>query len=131
MESNFLTQVEQIRESETVPEDLLRDLTQRFMGKQKDHVRRTTDFVEYLEQYGCLTSWQADKLRRGKYKGFRFDNYLLLSLVEVRSETSVFLAVDVDTQRHVHIELDPRRPNPKHPTGMPIYVVTPVSLDKT
>jgi hypothetical protein len=128
MESSLLAQVEKIRESEIISDNRLDNLTQRYMEEQNHHICSGIGFVDYLEQNGCLTRWQADKLRQGKCKGFRFDNYLLLSLVEVRCETSLFLAVDVDTQRHVHIEVDPRRPNPNHPTGMPPYVVTPASV---
>ena len=42
---------------------------------EKDEVDQ---FCTYLINNKCLTKWQCDKLRIGKWKGFYFDHYLIL-----------------------------------------------------
>ena len=62
-------------------------------------------FAEFLIAADILTTWQSDKLFRGKYKGFLLDQFVILRHVRVADTYSVFAARDITTNKHVLLEI--------------------------
>jgi len=78
--------------------------------------------IEFLIRKEILTSWQADKLRHGKYKGFFIDNYVVLDHSQVHDAYSTFLARDTITGRQVTLAIWPPTTRPAR-DGSPAYRV--------
>jgi hypothetical protein len=55
------------------------------------------DFVEQLLSQEVITAWQCEKLKRGQYKGFYLDDFLLLDFDHVDSERSYYVARNLKT----------------------------------
>jgi eukaryotic-like serine/threonine-protein kinase len=61
------------------------------------------DLCERLISKGLLTSWQCDKLRMGKWKGFFLDGYCLISHLSKDETTSTYLCKEVATGKQFGI----------------------------
>lgn len=69
-----------------------------------------SDLADSIVADGLVTRWQADKLLAGKWKGFRLDRYVITGFVRAddRKRVSYFSADDIETGRHVFLEVLPR-----------------------
>jgi serine/threonine-protein kinase len=56
---------------------------------------------------GVLTTWQCDKLRQGKWKGFFLDGYCFLSRISMDDTSSTYLCREVATQKYVAMRVTP------------------------
>jgi len=50
-------------------------------------------FCDFLTASDRLTAWQCEKLRQGKWKGFYFDDYVLLERIGKDSSGSIYYKV--------------------------------------
>ena len=69
---------------------------------------RLDSLCSHLISKLVLTRWQCDKLRQGRYKGFRLDKYLLLDYLGSEGMISTFLARDVTTGMQVTLAVAPK-----------------------
>jgi hypothetical protein len=67
-----------------------------------------TALSTFLVCSGVVTCWQCDMLRRGKYKGFYLDHYVVLDSLGHDADYSYFLARDSTTGEHARIALTPK-----------------------
>jgi len=65
--------------------------------------------AQELVERGLLTLWQADKLLKGKHKGFVLGKYRLLSLLGKGGMSSVYLAEHLVMRRRVAIKVLPAK----------------------
>jgi eukaryotic-like serine/threonine-protein kinase len=61
----------------------------------------------HLTAKGLLTSWQCEKLREGKWKGFFLDGYCLLSQLSKDMTTSTYLCKEVATGKQAAMSVIP------------------------
>jgi hypothetical protein len=66
-----------------------------------------SDLCKHLIDKRALTEWQCDKLRQGKYKGFFYDGYRLLSRLGMGETFSTYLGQQVSTGKLVEIDVTP------------------------
>lgn len=64
-------------------------------------------FASYLVDQGCITSWHASKLLKGKHKGFFLGKYKLLRLLGKGGMSSVYLAEHVNMKRQCAVKVLP------------------------
>jgi hypothetical protein len=84
-ESVFETFLANIRASGLIDSDYLNENAHHFMrvsDPNQDEAARLTAFKEFLIGNKILTSWQLEKLAKGKWKGFYLDDYVLCDLLE-------------------------------------------------
>jgi len=65
------------------------------------------ELCRHLTGKGVLTTWQCDKLRQGKWKGFFLDGYCFLRQIGKDETSSTYLCREVDTERHVAMRITP------------------------
>jgi eukaryotic-like serine/threonine-protein kinase len=80
------------------------------------------DFCDFLVRQQILTTWQCDKLRNGRWKGFFLDHFKLLEFVSVGETTSKYVAEDLRTNRRVVLVITP----PAFNNGKIKYEVEPL-----
>jgi len=106
---NIDTFLDLVRRSGLIDEDqlqaLLADLEQR---AGTDTLNDPQAVAQCLVSSELLTSWQCQKLREGRYKGFFLGKYKLLDHLGTGGMSSVFLAEHVLMQRHVAIKVLPK-----------------------
>ncbi len=85
---------------------------------------RASDLADSIVADGLVTRWQADKLLAGKWKGFRLDRYVITGFVRVDDykRVSYFSAEDIETGKHVILEVLPRSSG-LQADGVPRYTV--------
>jgi hypothetical protein len=66
-------------------------------------------FCDFLISTHRLTAWQCDKLRKGKWKGFYLDNYLLLEQIGKDEDFSYFKARDARDGKLVRLAVTPMK----------------------
>ena len=64
--------------------------------------------AEHLIKCGMLTSWQSDKIKEGKYRGFFLGKYKLLGHLGSGGMSTVYLAEHTKMHRRVAIKVLPR-----------------------
>lgn len=65
------------------------------------------EFCRELIDKGVLTTWQCDKLRQGKWKGFFVDGYCILRHLGKDKTSAMFLCREVATGRLVAMRVTP------------------------
>ena len=65
------------------------------------------EFCQHLIANNALTKWQCAKLRKGKWKGFYFDDYCFLEHLSRTDTTTTFLAKEVASDKRVAITFTP------------------------
>jgi hypothetical protein len=74
----------------------------------RQNVTDTLDtFCEFLISTARLTAWQCDKLRKGKWKGFYLDNYLLLEQIGKDYDFCYYKARDARNGKLVRLTITP------------------------
>ena len=68
---------------------------------------------EFLISSNRLTTWQCDRLREGRWKGFFLDQYKLLNCFEPDEDFSYYLAEEVATGKHVKMRIIPKSRAPQ------------------
>lgn len=91
--------------------DLLeRDRIKTLMGQMQSagvNVQNSSAIGSWLVDNDHLTSWQVDKLQRGKHKGFRLGKYRLRELLGKGGMSSVYLAEHTLMRRRCAIKVLP------------------------
>jgi hypothetical protein len=83
----------------------------------------------HLVANGILTEWQCGKLRKGRWKGFFLDNYMIMDHIGKDENRAYYLAEDSETGRLVSMAVTP--PNRvQGPDGKVHYSVTEFSEDE-
>ena len=67
------------------------------------------ELAEHLIESGIITQWHADKLTKGKYKGFFLDKYKLLGHLGTGGMSSVYLAESKSTGQKRAIKVLPKK----------------------
>ena len=89
------------------PDDLTAVL-QRYCEATPNASSRSEDTLsDFMVSAEVITSWQAEKLRQGRHKGFFIGRYVLLECVVVGDEYSTFAARDVATGHRVLLGIWP------------------------
>ncbi|MBQ17440.1 MAG: hypothetical protein CMJ65_09980 [Planctomycetaceae bacterium] len=97
-----------VRQSGLVEADQLNELLAGFEADGVD-VRTSQAVCDALVDCGALTDWQAEKLQKGKHKGFFLGKYRLQSLLGKGGMSSVYLADHVLMRRHCAIKVLPHK----------------------
>ncbi len=97
-----------IKQSGLIEQDQLKRLLQEFK-KQGVKMEDSRAIAEQLVARKSLTRWQADKLLKGKHKGFFLGKYRLLSLLGKGGMSSVYLAEHVLMRRRCAIKVLPAK----------------------
>jgi eukaryotic-like serine/threonine-protein kinase len=106
-----------------VAPDNLAALIQAYRSESPDlSVPPDVAFARFLVSQRAITEWQADKLLRGRFRGFFFGKYMLLDHVCVGEDSSTFVALDTVTNSRVLIEVWPPS-SPGNPGATPKYRV--------
>ena len=91
--------------------DLLeRDRIKTLMGEMQSagvNVQDSAAIGSWMVENGHLTSWQVEKLQRGKHKGFRLGKYRLRELLGKGGMSSVYLAEHTLMRRRCAIKVLP------------------------
>lgn len=99
---------ELLAESRLVTPEDLAELLRRYCEVNPNAASRSEDSLsDFMVSAGVITSWQAEKLREGRCKGFFIDRYVLLDCVAVGDEYSTFAAREVATGYHVMLGIWP------------------------
>ncbi|QEG24382.1 serine/threonine protein kinase [Mariniblastus fucicola] len=69
----------------------------------------TDELTAHLIESGVITSWHAEKLLAGKYKGFFLDKYKLLGHLGTGGMSSVYLAESKNTRQKRAIKVLPKK----------------------
>jgi len=79
------------------------------VSEQRDRLPSDLDdLASCLVQKKILTRWQADHVKRGKYKGFKLGRYRLLSQIGAGGMSTVYLAEHMLMHHQVAIKVLPR-----------------------
>lgn len=97
-----------LRQSGLISEDQL-DKTLQQIDSDKVDLEDPCAVAQELVERGLLTLWQADKLLKGKHKGFVLGKYRLLSLLGKGGMSSVYLAEHLVMRRRVAIKVLPAK----------------------
>src|SRR5690349_3241965 len=65
------------------------------------------ELCRHLTNKGVLTTWQCDKLRQGKWKGFFLDGYCFLKQIGKDDTSSTYLCREVSTQKYMTMRVTP------------------------
>lgn len=95
-----------IRQSGLIDAELLRERIEKF-GEEGFELDDPAKLLEKLVETGDLTTWQADKIKQGKNKGFFLGKYRLMSLLGRGGMSSVYLAEHVLMRRRCAIKVLP------------------------
>jgi hypothetical protein len=87
----FALFLEHVKASRLLSEEKLGHIIEEFKANSRDP-GSFDDFAVVLVNRGWLTSWQCDKLRDEKYKGFYLDDYKLLGHYDTDEERSYYVA---------------------------------------
>ncbi len=100
--------LETLRKSELIPESEI-DFAVNEFSQRVETVPLDVDFLlHHLVQRGLLTSWQGDKLAKGRYKGFFLGKYKLLDHLGTGGMSTVYLAEQRLTSQKRAIKVLPR-----------------------
>ncbi|VAX38319.1 unspecified signal transduction; unspecified kinase or ATP dependent regulatory protein; cellular communication/signal transduction [hydrothermal vent metagenome] len=97
-----------VKQSGLIEQDQLKRLLQEFK-QQGVKMEDSRAIAEQLVARKTLTRWQADKLLKGKHKGFFLGKYRLLSLLGKGGMSSVYLAEHVLMRRRCAIKVLPAK----------------------
>ncbi len=97
-----------VRQSRLVEADRLDGLLAQFQADGVD-ASNSQAVCDALVAAGALTDWQADKLLKGKHKGFFLGKYRLQSLLGKGGMSSVYLADHVLMRRNCAIKVLPHK----------------------
>jgi|GEM_PF-4255665 len=65
------------------------------------------ELCTHLVQNGSITTWQCEKLRAGKHRGFYFEKYVLQDQLCRDDVSTTYLAVDLETNQKVGVRIKP------------------------
>lgn len=92
-------------------DDLTQFLTKEYGTADLPETTTPQDLAERLLKAGVITSWHAEKLLDGKYKGFRLGNYRLRDFLGSGGMSSVYLAEHVHMHQSRAVKVLPRKKN--------------------
>jgi|GEM_PF-6929798 len=95
--------------SRLIESEHLSNLTTNFRDQSKefqDQQEELLSFADYLIDNEALTPWQADKLLKGKPRGFFIGNYVLLSRLSGLLPKAIYQARDINTGLIVSLEIN-------------------------
>lgn len=98
-----------VNKSKLIPTDQLQGLINDFVSKHKGQPMDWRTFARILVQKELLTSWQNQKLMKGRYKGFFLGKYKLLNLLGSGGMSTVYLAEHTVMVRRVALKILPRQ----------------------
>jgi hypothetical protein len=75
--------------------------------KTATNARQAESFCDFLIATNRITAWQGNKLRKGNWKGFYLNNYLMLEQVGKDEEFCYYKARDARDGRLVRLTVTP------------------------
>ncbi len=97
-----------LEKSGIAEEKLLKDSLGTLSEKVAGRAVGTKELTAHLIESGIITSWHAEKLLAGKYKGFFLDKYKLLGHLGTGGMSSVYLAESKNTHQKRAIKVLPK-----------------------
>ena len=73
-----------LRQSEICTEQQVGELISKFANERREVTSDddgVAQFCRFLVATNAVTTWQCDKLKKGKWKGFHLDDYLMLESI--------------------------------------------------
>ncbi len=98
-----------LEKSGIAEQELLKESLGNLSEKVGDRAVGTKELTKHLIESGIITSWHADKLLAGKYKGFFLDKYKLLGHLGTGGMSSVYLAESKNTHQKRAIKVLPKK----------------------